>query len=112
MTFPYSRQNAESRKRLESLVHSLSDADLACSTDYGWTVAALLAHLAFWDQRMSVILKRWQTEGPDPSEIDSTAVNDALKVLCHALERVSQRSWRSRPQRRSTWSSKPCRQNM
>ena len=86
MTFPYSRQNAESRKGLESLVHSLSDADLACSTDYGWTVAALLAHLAFWDQRMSVILKRWQTEGPDPSEIDSTAVNDALKVLCHALE--------------------------
>ena len=86
MTFPYSRQNAESRKGLESLVHSLSDADLACSTDYGWTVAALLAHLAFWDQRMSVILKHWQTEGPDPSEIDSVAVNDALKVLCHALE--------------------------
>jgi hypothetical protein len=86
MPFPYSQQNAESRSRLTSLVRRLSDADLAGSTDYGWTVAALLAHLAFWDHRMSEILKRWQNEGLDPSEIDSTAVNDALKVICHALE--------------------------
>ncbi|MGE5464734.1 MAG: maleylpyruvate isomerase N-terminal domain-containing protein [Syntrophothermus sp.] len=86
MSFPYSRQNADSRRRLESLVGGLSDADLARSTDYGWTVAALLAHLAFWDHRMSVILHRWQQQGFDPSPIDSMAVNDALKVICHALE--------------------------
>lgn len=86
MTFPYSQQNTESRQRLNTLVNELSDADLACTTDYGWTVAALLGHLAFWDHRMSVVLKRWQTDGLDPSEIDSTAVNDALRVICHALE--------------------------
>lgn len=86
MTFPYSQQNTESRQRLNALVNELSDADLACTTDYGWTVAALLGHLAFWDHRMSVVLKRWQTDGLDPSEIDSTAVNDALRVICHALE--------------------------
>ena len=85
MTFPYSEQNAESRRRLEALVRGLSDQDLARSTDYGWTVAALLAHLAFWDQRMIVILRRWMEEGIDPSPIDSAAVNDALKVVCHAL---------------------------
>ena len=85
MTFPYSEQNAESRRRLEALVRGLSDQDLARSTDYGWTVAALLAHLAFWDQRMIVILRRWTEEGFDPSPIDSAAVNDALKVVCHAL---------------------------
>lgn len=86
MTFPYAQQNVESRQRLEALVRKLSDADLARTTDYGWTVAGLLAHLAFWDHRMSVILKRWQTEGLDASEIDSTAVNDALREICHALE--------------------------
>lgn len=86
MSFPYSTQNADSRRRLESLAERLSDADLARSTEYGWTVAALLAHLAFWDQRMSVILRRWQEQGFDPSPIDSAAVNDALHVLCHALE--------------------------
>jgi hypothetical protein len=86
MTFPYSGQNTASRQRLESLVRGLSDEDLARSTDYGWTVAALLAHLAFWDHRMSVILRRWQEEGFGPSPIDAGAVNDALRVICHALD--------------------------
>ena len=86
MTFPYSEQNALSRHRLETLVGGLSDADLARSTDYGWTVAALLAHLAFWDQRVLVILRRWKEEGFDPSPIDAAAVNDSLRVVCQALE--------------------------
>jgi hypothetical protein len=86
MTFPYSEQNAQSRHRLETLARRLTDEDLARSTDYGWTVAALLAHLAFWDQRMIVILRRWLDESFDPSLIDSRAVNDALKVVCHALD--------------------------
>lgn len=86
MTFPYSEQNTESRRRLETLTARLSDEDLARSTDYGWTVAALLAHLAFWDQRVLTILKRWKEEGLDPSPIDMMAVNEALKVICHALE--------------------------
>lgn len=86
MTFPYSTQNAESRRRLETLVSGLSQDDLASSTDYGWTVAALLAHLAFWDQRMIMILSRWLTEGFDDSPIDSAVVNDSLRVICHALE--------------------------
>ena len=86
MTFPYSDQNAQSRRRLETLVHRLSDEDLSRSTDYGWTVAALLAHLAFWDQRVLVILRRWLEQGFDPSLIDSAAVNDSLRVICHALE--------------------------
>jgi hypothetical protein len=86
MTFPYSDSNAESRRRLETLVRGLSEEDLARSTDYGWTVAALLGHLAFWDQRMIMILRRWQSEGFDPSPIDSTAVNDSLRVVCQALD--------------------------
>jgi hypothetical protein len=86
MTFPFTQENTESRQRLETLVRRLTDTDLARATDYGWTVAALLAHLAFWDQRMVVILKRWKETGFDPSPIDSAAVNDALKVICHALD--------------------------
>lgn len=86
MTFPYARHNQDSRLRLEALVRGLSDEDLARSTDYGWTVAGLLAHLAFWDQRMSVILKRWQEQGLDESPIDSGAVNDALREICQALD--------------------------
>ncbi|HUE98088.1 MAG TPA: maleylpyruvate isomerase N-terminal domain-containing protein [Anaerolineales bacterium] len=86
MTFPYSQENTESRRRLETLVRGLSDQDLARSTDYGWTIAALLAHFAFWDQRVLVILRRWKEAGFDPSHIDAAAVNDSLRVICHALE--------------------------
>jgi hypothetical protein len=86
MTFPYTEQNTTSRNRLKTVVQRLSDEDFARSTDYSWTVAALLAHLAFWDHRMSAILQRWQEEGLDPSPIDMMVVNDALKVICHAIE--------------------------
>jgi hypothetical protein len=86
MTFPYSEQNAQSRRRLETLVRGLSEEGFARSTDYGWTVSALLAHLAFWDLRMSAILQRWQADGLDASPIDMMVVNDALKVICHAME--------------------------
>ncbi len=80
------QENDESRRKLETLVRGLSDQDLALRTSYDWTVAALLAHLAFWDQRMVVILARWKETGLDPSLIDSDAVNGALKPICHALE--------------------------
>lgn len=86
MAFPYAQENQESRIHLETLARSLTDEELGRSTPYGWTVAALLAHLAFWDQRMLVILHRWMQQGLDPSPIDSTAVNDALRVICQALE--------------------------
>jgi hypothetical protein len=86
MTLPFAQENDGSRRRLEKLVRNLSDQDLALCTSYGWTVAALLAHLAFWDQRMVAILQRWKETGFDPSPIDSTAVNEALKVICHALD--------------------------
>jgi Mycothiol maleylpyruvate isomerase N-terminal domain len=86
MTFPYTQENAGSYQRLKTLVHRLTDTDLALSTDYGWTVAALLAHLAFWDQRVLVILRRWKESGFDESPIDAMAVNDSLKVICEALE--------------------------
>ena len=85
MTFPYSEQNAVSRRRLVELTQRLTDQDLARSTDYGWTVSALLAHLAFWDHRMSAILRHWQEEGLDPSPIDMMVVNEALRVICHAF---------------------------
>ena len=85
MTFPYSEQNTQSRRRLETLVRGLSEEDFARSTDYGWTISALLVHLAFWDYRMSAILRRWQEEGFDPSPIDMMVVNDALKVICHSI---------------------------
>src|SRR2546427_7413164 len=59
------RNNAE-RARLEALVARLTDADLRRPLAAGWTVAGVLAHLAFWDQRAFILLDRWQREGVTP----------------------------------------------
>ncbi len=77
--------NDRSRRRLEAVVRSLSDQDLARPTSDGWTVSALLAHLAFWDQRMIVLLRRWKVAGVEPSPIDPDMTNDALQPLCLRL---------------------------
>ena len=56
----YIARNDAERARLRALVARLSDADLARPMPGGWTVAAVLAHLAFWDQRIMVLLERWE----------------------------------------------------
>jgi hypothetical protein len=86
MPLPFIEENTASRRRLETLVNRLSDEDLRRATPYGWTVAALLAHLAFWDQRVAVLLRRWKEKGVDPSPVDSQAMNDALRPLLLAMD--------------------------
>lgn len=86
MTFPFTQENAASRQRLENLVHGLSDEQLRRENKDGWTVAALLAHLACWDQRHLHLLRRWRAGGVDDSPVDSTAINESIKPLCLAIE--------------------------
>ncbi len=51
-------RNAASRRRLASLVERLRDADMALLTEEGgWTVAQVLAHMAFWDRSTGA---RWR----------------------------------------------------
>jgi hypothetical protein len=51
---------------------------LARPISNGWTVAAVLAHLAFWDRRAARLLDRWARTGVHPSPADADALNDAL----------------------------------
>jgi len=74
---------------MRALVARLSDADLARSMPDGWTVAAVLAHMAFWDRRAAVMVERWQREGRAPGPDDGAAepytVNEAAKPQWLAL---------------------------
>lgn len=79
--------NDRERARLEALVARCSDADLARSMPDGWTVAGVLAHLAFWDQRILVLLDTWE-HGVTPREehaADVAWINDSAKPLLLAL---------------------------
>lgn len=84
----YVNQNTTERQRLRALVERLKDEDLRRSLDAGWTVAGVLAHLAFWDQRTIVLLERWEREGAAPRALhreDVDWINDSAKALCLAL---------------------------
>jgi uncharacterized damage-inducible protein DinB len=79
-----------SRDRLRSLIERLSDAELAKPMPDGWTVAAVLAHMAFWDRRATVLVDRWTRErrGPEPYELndDVGQINDGAKPQWLALQ--------------------------
>ncbi len=42
-------ENAAARERVLTLVNGLSDEQLRTPTEDGWTIGAMLGHLAFWD---------------------------------------------------------------
>jgi sulfur carrier protein ThiS len=83
----YILENDRERRRLEALVDKLDDAALSRTMPAGWTVAAVLAHLAFWDQRIVVLVDQLKRGGPVPTELASDVdwINDAAKPMQLAL---------------------------
>lgn len=86
----YVTENQTQLARLEALVGRLGDRELARPLEAGWTVAGVLAHLAFWDYRIVTLLDAWGADGrgTPPRAYDGAAVdwiNDAGKPLCLAL---------------------------
>jgi Mycothiol maleylpyruvate isomerase N-terminal domain len=91
----YVAENEAQLTRLRTLVDTSSDEGLAEPMPAGWTVAGVLAHAAFWDQRIVTLLERWGADGkgqpPDsPGSYHEEAewvdwINDATKPLILAL---------------------------
>lgn len=86
----YVAKNDAERARLRGLVARCTDEALARPTLGGWTVAGVLAHLAFWDQRIVTLVDAWRRAGAAavPAALDASNVdwiNDAAKPLCLAL---------------------------
>ena len=56
----------------------------------GWTVATVLAHVAFWDLRIVACVEAWGADGagPVPTYHDDAVdwINDSVKPLISALE--------------------------
>jgi hypothetical protein len=83
----YVAENDRERGRLEALVKKLGDAGLSRTMPAGWTVAGVLAHLAFWDQRIVVLSELLGRGAPVPKEgaADVDWINDAAKPMQLAL---------------------------
>jgi hypothetical protein len=89
MDRPFVAENNVERARLKALVDRLSDDQLRRPMDAGWTVAGVLAHMAFWDARAVYLMNRWEggivpsKADWEPAEVDW--INDSAKLLCLAL---------------------------
>ncbi len=86
----YVEENDIQRERLKALVARLSDTELSRPMAAGWTVAGVLGHLAFWDQRIAVVVERWRKAGAPavPLAVDENSVdwvNDAGKPMLLAV---------------------------
>jgi len=79
------KENSAAHEQLARLVSRLTDAELSRPLEAGWTVAAVLAHLAFWDARAILLIEKWQQNGIGPSPADTDIINDAAKELCLAI---------------------------
>src|SRR5262245_18577343 len=82
-------QNEAENKRLRALVARLTDQELARPMSAGWTVASVLGHVAFWDQRIVALIEEWRKAGvsspPKPLEGNIDWINDATKPPMLAL---------------------------
>ncbi len=86
----YVTENQTQLARLEALVSKLGDRELSRPLEAGWTVAGVLAHLAFWDYRIVTLLDAWGADGrgtPPPAHHEAAVnwINDAGKPLCLGL---------------------------
>ena len=83
-------ENRRQRERLQAVTDRLTEAEVGRPMPAGWTVGAVLGHLAFWDQRALVLLEEWARDnfGALPRRLDEGDVdwiNDATKPFLLAL---------------------------
>jgi streptogramin lyase len=84
----YVEANRRSLERMATFVETATDDDLRTEMPAGWTVSAVLGHLAFWDRRVQVVLDMVE-EGVKPPPYDEGSVdwiNDTAKRFLLAME--------------------------
>jgi hypothetical protein len=84
--FDFVAKNNTERKNLVAFARGLSAEELRHPMEAGWTVSAVLAHLAFWDLRALTLLQKWLKEGVTPSPIDTDVFNEATRRLFLVIE--------------------------
>ena len=78
MTSDHNKRNRASRERLDEVSQRVGERVI--EVDGGWTAAALLAHIAFWDRLATARLERYLRDGEPPVTAPpalSDLINDA-----------------------------------
>ena len=121
----YLQRNHAELERMRAIVARLDDEELSRPVNESWTVAGVLAHVAFWDGRALFLVEKLVRGEPfspsdeEPEDVDW--INDATRPLIHAIsprraadlalslaEAVDERLASLKPELvRKTWPSDP-----
>ena len=75
---PLIDEHDDSRARLKELVSRLTDEQLTEPLGDGWTAAAVLAHIAFWERAAVLVYRQQQIGAAAYPILDEDITNNAL----------------------------------
>jgi hypothetical protein len=81
-------QNRAAHRELADLIAQLDERSFHLAAGSGWTVSALLCHLAFWDRLALSCLKQWQSGGQAPTRLSPQSIdsiNEAVQAISQAV---------------------------
>jgi uncharacterized protein (TIGR03083 family) len=82
----YSQPNTDGRDHLARVVARLKPSDFSRPAGGpGWTVAGLLAHLAFYDNRARLLLAKWKKDGVAASANDVDVMNESMRPMFNLI---------------------------
>jgi DinB superfamily len=81
-------ENNTSRLELQELIRRLDEQSFNCQVGPNWTVSAVLCHLAFWDQRVLFVLRKWKSSGFEPSRLTPLSV-ESINQAATAIARIA-----------------------
>jgi hypothetical protein len=84
----YVETNLQARERLRALVEGSDEASLTAQVNEYWTVAGVLAHMAWWDARVVVLadkIDRDEPWVPTDEEPEGDWLNDTTRLVIEGL---------------------------
>ena len=85
----YVEVNDRERERLRAFIERVDDEALAAPANDYWTVAGVLGHMAYWDNRVLVLAEKIDRGEPwvaSDEEPEGDWLNDSTRRLLHAIE--------------------------
>ena len=77
--------NRSQTERLRTLTATLDDAAFTVRLPNGWTVAGILAHLAFWDRQRLCLMRSWSAGNWGPGGYDGELFNETMRPLLELI---------------------------
>jgi uncharacterized damage-inducible protein DinB len=84
----YIQVNDRERERLRAFIERLDDEALAAPANESWTVAGVLGHMAYWDNRVLVLadkIDRGEPWVPGDAEPEGDWLNDSTRAIILAI---------------------------